>query len=76
MWALGIILYELATKKHPISKETDITDGNPIEIPPSVHPLIRDLIEKLLDKNPETRPSAAELLNKPEMKEAVMNLVN
>jgi serine/threonine protein kinase len=21
MWALGIILYEMATKKHPISKE-------------------------------------------------------
>jgi serine/threonine protein kinase len=63
MWALGIILFELTTKKHPISKENDITDGNPIEIPSTVPPLIRTLIAKLLDKNPESRPSAAELLH-------------
>jgi serine/threonine-protein kinase len=63
MWALGIILFELATKKHPISKENDITDEKPIEIPSSVPPLIRALIAKLLDKNPESRPSAADLLH-------------
>jgi serine/threonine protein kinase len=63
MWALGIILFELATKKHPISKENDITDGKPIEIPSTVPPLIRALIAKLLEKNPESRPSAAELLH-------------
>jgi serine/threonine protein kinase len=62
MWALGIILYELATRQHPISKETDITDGNPIKIPSTVPPLIRALIAKLLEKNPAKRPSAAEVL--------------
>ena len=30
MWALGIILLEMITKKHPITKESDITDPNPL----------------------------------------------
>jgi serine/threonine protein kinase len=76
MWALGIILYELATKKHPISKESDITDENPLQIPSTVPPLLRNLIALLLDKNPATRPSAVELLNQPELKEPLMNLFN
>jgi hypothetical protein len=33
MWALGIIIFELTTKKHPITKIEQIFDENPIEIP-------------------------------------------
>ena len=33
MWALGIILFELTTKQHPISKVVEITDPNPLQIP-------------------------------------------
>lgn len=74
MWALGIILFEMSTKKHPITKEIDIFDSNPLEIPSTVPPLIASLLAKLLEKNPEIRPSAAELLNLPEVNEAVRNL--
>ena len=63
MWALGIILFELVTKKHPISLESQITDPNPLEIPSNVSPLLRNVIANLLDKNPATRPSAPEILN-------------
>jgi serine/threonine protein kinase len=63
MWALGIIIFEMATKKHPISKEIDIIDSNQIEIPSNIPPLIGTVIAKLLDKNPSIRPSAADLLN-------------
>jgi serine/threonine protein kinase len=76
MWALGIILCELATKKHPISLETQITDANPLEIPSTIPPLLRTLIANLLDKNPATRPSAIEVLKLPDVNGAVMNLVN
>lgn len=76
MWALGIILYELATKKHPISKENDITDANPIKIPSTVPPLIGTLIGKLLEKNPTNRPSAAVVMSYPEVKEAIKNLLD
>jgi serine/threonine protein kinase len=63
MWALGIILFELTTKQQPIQQIIEITDPKPIKIPSTLHPLIRNLVEKLLDKNPETRPSAEEILN-------------
>ena len=44
MWALGIILFELTTKQHPISKVVEITDPDPLQIPSSLPPLIRALI--------------------------------
>lgn len=69
MWALGIILYELSTKKHPISKESDITNSDPLEIPSTIPPFIKFLITQLLNKNPANRPSAEELLNLPELNE-------
>ena len=44
MWALGLILLELTTKKHPISNVTQIFDENPLEIPNDVPPLIKSLL--------------------------------
>ena len=70
MWALGIILFELTTKQQPISQIIEITDHKPIKIPSTLPPLIKALLEKLLDKNPATRPSAIEILNLPEVIEA------
>jgi serine/threonine protein kinase len=70
LWALGIILFELTTKQQPIQKIIEISDPNPINIPSTLPPLIRTLVEKLLDKNPATRPSAEEILSYPEVIEA------
>jgi serine/threonine protein kinase len=45
-----------------------------VEIPSTLPPLIGNLIKNLLEKNPATRPSAEELLNLPELKEAANTL--
>jgi serine/threonine protein kinase len=63
MWALGLILFELTTKTFPMSNIPQIFDDIPLEIPDDVPPLIKTLLEQLLNKNPAIRPSAEELLN-------------
>ena len=45
-----------------------------MEIPSTLPPLIGNLIKNLLEKNPAARPSAEELLNLPELKEAANKL--
>ena len=76
MWALGIILFELITKKQPFERATEqallnaITDEEPPELPSTVPDVLRAINYSLLDKNPETRPDATKLLNIPEVKEA------
>ena len=76
MWALGIILHELATKTLPFNNESEILSPQKVDVPSTVPPLIRSLICILLDKNPETRPDAEQLLNQPELLEAVKDLGN
>ena len=80
MWALGIIFYEIVAKKRPFEQQTEqkllnaITDDNPAELPPSVPAHLRDIIYALLNKNPERRPNATQLLNVVEVKEAAQRL--
>jgi serine/threonine protein kinase len=71
MWALGIILYQLiASYEHPFRGENvfalaiAIKDNEPdlTKLPSTVSPFIKDIIEKLLKKNPDDRPSAQTLL--------------
>ena len=82
MWALGIISYELATKKLPFLVDTEqqllnaITDSDPAEPPHEVSPLIKGIIKLLLDKNPEKRPNATQILKIPEVEEAAIKLRN
>ena len=44
-----------------------IKECEPEPLPLTVSPLIREIIAKLLDKNPETRPNTQELINKVEI---------
>lgn len=41
-----------------------IRSKDPLKLPDTISPLIRQLIKILLDKNPKTRPRAASLLKK------------
>jgi len=41
-----------------------IKECEPEPLPSTVSPFIREIIAKLLDKNPETRPDTQELINK------------
>ena len=69
VWALGIILYELATLKHPFNCDNLL--GLAMQVVNTKHPRIptdqysedlANLIDHLLEKDPNNRPSVRELL--------------
>ena len=72
IWALGIILYQLiASFNHPFECEknfdammTAIKDNDPLPLPSTVSPFIKEIIKEMLDKNPLTRPDAQTLTDK------------
>jgi eukaryotic-like serine/threonine-protein kinase len=64
MWALGVILYQFFSNKLPFEAENFydtmklIRESEPAPLPSTVSPFIQEMIAKLLDKNPESRPDA------------------
>ena len=69
MWALGIILYQLvASLNHPFECEDtftmidSITNNEPAPLPSSVSQFIKDIIKELLEKDPDSRPDAKQLI--------------
>jgi serine/threonine protein kinase len=62
MWALGVILYELSAGRLPFEGSSKyltlklISESEPAPLPSTVSPFIKQIIAKLLDKNPEARP--------------------
>ena len=76
IWALGVILYEFLTCKHPFSLSIGAITNEPFApLPRSVSPFMKRLVSKLLDKDPKTRPSAEILLNIEEIKSSALNVV-
>jgi serine/threonine protein kinase len=68
MWALGVILYQLFSNKLPFEAASYfetmklISESEPAPLPSTVSLFIKEIITKLLNKNPESRPDANELL--------------
>ena len=69
MWALGVLLYQaLASMNHPCGQKTQwqlinaIQSDQPLNFPNPISPYIKEIIVTLLEKNPENRPDARELL--------------
>ena len=68
VWALGVILYELCTLKQPFQADNllglvfKIVQDEPEPIPDTYSAELRELISKLMTKNPAGRPSTAEIL--------------
>jgi serine/threonine protein kinase len=64
MWALGVMFYQFFTNELPFRADTYhktmklISESEPAPLPSTVSPFIKEIIAKLLDKNPETRPDA------------------
>jgi serine/threonine protein kinase len=64
MWALGVILYQLFSKKLPFEAASYfetmklISESDPAPLPSTVSPFIKAIITDLLNKNPEVRPDA------------------
>jgi serine/threonine-protein kinase len=68
LYALGILLYEMLAGKTPFFDEQlvailarQMTEAPP-ELPSSVTQATRDLVMRLLEKQPESRPQSAELV--------------
>jgi TolB-like protein/Tfp pilus assembly protein PilF len=69
LWALGVVLYEIATGRRPFKGQSafelssDILNGKPAPFPPIVPVALRAVIEKCLMKAPARRyQSASEVL--------------
>jgi serine/threonine protein kinase len=54
---------------------TLITKSESAPLPPTVSLFIKEMIAKLLDKNPETRPSAKELLIREEFRPYIVKII-
>jgi NIMA (never in mitosis gene a)-related kinase len=71
VWALGCILYELSTYKHPFNAKSQyslvlkILQNKPEPIHKYYSEELRKLIYLILDKNHVTRPSCYDILNLP-----------
>ncbi|TNJ26181.1 Kinase, NEK [Giardia muris] len=71
VWSLGCVLYELCSLHRPFissDKEdfaTTVKRGEREPLPPHYSQELRILIDAMLDTDPETRPSAANLLARP-----------
>jgi serine/threonine protein kinase len=52
-----------------------ISENEPAPLPSTVPPFIKEIIAKLLDKNPKNRPDAKGLLNKDEIKPYIQKII-
>ncbi len=87
MWALGIILYQLAaSNKNPFEKEEDtnnifalinnIQNKEPAPLPDSISPFIKKTIKALLEKNPESRPDAQTFIDQDEIQVFIKKIIS
>ena len=82
IWALGVILYQFFSNQLPFEAESYfstmklITESEPAPLPSTVPPFIKDIITKLLDKNPETRPDTKELLIRDEINPYIKKIIS
>lgn len=72
VWSVGVIFYELIFKRHPWHKHGMSTkdlfiaiDNNPLEFPEErkIHPLVKDLLNNMLQLRKEHRYNFGEVLN-------------
>ncbi|XP_033104672.1 serine/threonine-protein kinase Nek11-like [Anneissia japonica] len=67
LWSVACILYEICALQHAFEGQSlmgimyKIVEGNKPEIPDAYHQNLRQLIQRLLEKDPSKRPSATEI---------------
>ena len=79
IWALGCILYELCTYRHPFNANNHgalilkILNNNPDPILAIYSSKLQQLVNEILEKNYEKRPNCWDILNKPIVIEKAKN---
>jgi len=82
IWAMGCLLFELCASKVPfdapsISGLVQKICKGPIPSPPSTYsPFLRELCGQMLNRNPRLRPSADEVLKKPQIQAIVRQMLD
>ncbi|CAM9512573.1 unnamed protein product [Ectocarpus sp. 8 AP-2014] len=81
MWALGVVMWVLLTGEHPFGAHSDLSEAElarrVAEMEPDlkalrhVSPEAKDLVRRLLARDPEDRPSALQLLSHPWLRAVV-----
>ncbi len=80
IWALGCILYEMCTLRHPFEATNllglvfKIVTEEPKPIPSAYSPSLWELVQRMLCKVPGERPSAQQVLEHPLCKQAAERL--
>ncbi|KAA6382656.1 MAG: hypothetical protein EZS28_021817 [Streblomastix strix] len=79
IWAFGVMIFELIAQHHPFFNrkiEGDIPEEEiihcvvnlpPAELPDNYPQILKDLVKRMLDKDPSKRISAKEILEIPEI---------
>lgn len=80
VWSLGAILYELCTLEHAFQAQSlmavmyKIVEGESPKLPDHFHSDLKKLFARLMNKNPQLRPSATEILQDPFIKTHLQDL--
>src|SRR5579871_716675 len=71
LWALGITLIEATTRRRP--SDWLASAGDAVVLPPDLPPTLRELVGRCLQRNPQDRPSAAELFDRVRGRSSALN---
>mmetsp|Transcript_41167 Transcript_41167/g.74380 ORF Transcript_41167/g.74380 Transcript_41167/m.74380 type:complete len:604 (+) Transcript_41167:87-1898(+) len=80
VWAMGCILYEMCALKVPFDAVSmpkliqEIIRGQVPKVPPKYSSALRDLCSQMLDRTPNKRPGAEEILRRPLVEAVVQKL--
>lgn len=81
IWALGCVLYELCALMPPFDAQNlislffKIIKGEFVRIPSRYSDSLNELVQSLLKRNPEERPSASQILSMPFVKKHLANFI-
>lgn len=79
IWAVGCILYQMMTGKHPFSSKSHhqlvgkVLSGN-VKMPSGCDKRLVDLFLEMVNQEPKDRPTAAQILEMPMIKEQLSKL--
>lgn len=62
VWAMGVIMYGLASGRFPFRDENDVRNKE-VRIPKRVHPVCEEFIRKMLEKSEKLRMSSSEVMS-------------